>query len=109
MLRVFTTIAGIDLDFTEMEEQVISMDQHLGKLLAQVEKRLADKSDEEESSSDVEVLESAPRSEEEMNRIEQLFAQAASDRSRAYELKNELDRLGIFKDYDDRFLDLFRE
>ncbi len=40
-------------------------------------------------------------------RIEQLFAQAARDRSKAFELKHELDRLGLFKEYEDRFLDLF--
>jgi hypothetical protein len=42
-------------------------------------------------------------------RIEELFTQAATDRSKAYELKQELDRLGVFKDYEDRFLDLFKQ
>ena len=40
--------------------------------------------------------------------IESLFQQASEDRSKAYELKNELDRLDVFKDYEDRFLDLFK-
>jgi hypothetical protein len=31
------------------------------------------------------------------------------DRSKAYELKNELDRLDVFRDYEDRFLDLFKK
>ena len=85
------------------------MDEHLGNLLAQLEKRLSEKSDEDVDSSDVDILESPPQSEEDRIRIEQLFERAAADRSRAYELKNELDRLGVFKDYEDRFLDLFRE
>jgi hypothetical protein len=42
-------------------------------------------------------------------RIERLFEQAGKDRSKAFELKQELDRLGVFKDYEDRFLDLFKE
>jgi len=109
VLRVFTTIAGIDLDFAEMEEQVRSMDEHFGNLLAQLEKRLSEKSNEDNESSDVDVLESPPQSDDDRNRIEQLFERAAADRSRAYELKNELDRLGVFKEYEDRFLDLFRE
>jgi proteasome assembly chaperone (PAC2) family protein len=109
VLRVFTTIAGIDLDFTEMEEQVKTLDQNLGKLLAQLERRLAQKSEEGAEPSDVSVSDSERQSEEDRNRIEQLFQRAAADRSRAYELKNELDRLGLFKDYEDRFLDLFRE
>jgi hypothetical protein len=41
--------------------------------------------------------------------IEQLFTEAAEDRSKAFELKRELDRLGVFKDYEDRFLDLFKK
>jgi hypothetical protein len=40
--------------------------------------------------------------------IEDLFDQSRTDRSRAYELKRELDRLGVFKQYEDRFLDLFK-
>ena len=31
------------------------------------------------------------------------------DRSKAYELKRELDRLELYKDYEDRFLDLFKK
>lgn len=44
-----------------------------------------------------------------IERIESLFAAAASDRSKALELKAELDRHGLFRDYEDRFLDLFRQ
>ncbi len=43
------------------------------------------------------------------DRIEQLFEQAQRDRSTAYELKRELDRLKVFADYEDRFLDLFKK
>lgn len=44
----------------------------------------------------------------EVARIEELFSRAAEDRSKAFELKRELDRLGLFKRYEDRFLDLFK-
>jgi len=47
-------------------------------------------------------------SEDDERRIESLFDAASSDRSKAYELKRELDRLHVFTDYEDRFLDLFR-
>jgi len=30
------------------------------------------------------------------------------DRSKAKEFKQELDRLGVFKEYEDRFVDLFK-
>ena len=42
-------------------------------------------------------------------RIEALFAKAGQDISKAMELKRELDRLGVFKTYEDRFLDLFKK
>ena len=43
------------------------------------------------------------------DRIENLFKQAAKDRSKAIELKAELDKWGIFEKYQDRFLDLFKK
>ena len=42
-------------------------------------------------------------------RLESLFTEATLDRSRSMALKVELDRLGVFPEYEDRFLDLFRE
>jgi hypothetical protein len=42
-------------------------------------------------------------------KIEKLFKEAANDRLKAVELKRVLDRHGIFKKYEDRFLDLFSE
>ena len=42
-------------------------------------------------------------------RVEQLFRQAQKDRAKAYELKHELDRLGVYRTYEDRFLDLFKK
>jgi proteasome assembly chaperone (PAC2) family protein len=109
VLRVFTTMAGIDLDFSELSQQASMMDEQLGRLLTQLENRLAERAEsEEESTFQPESPEPGAGNEEDRQRIEQLFEQAARDRSRAFELKSELDRLGIFKDYEDRFLDLFR-
>jgi hypothetical protein len=42
-------------------------------------------------------------------RIEMLFEQAKADRSKAFDLKRELDRHGVFEQYEDRFLDLFKK
>jgi len=42
-------------------------------------------------------------------RIEQFFAQAKTDISKAHELKVELDKWNIYKEYEDRFLDLFKK
>ena len=42
-------------------------------------------------------------------RIEELFTQAKTDLSKANELKTELDKWNVYKDYEDRFLDLFKK
>lgn len=41
--------------------------------------------------------------------LNQLLEQARKNRSHAYELKQELDPLGLFGEFEDRFLDLFKE
>jgi Zn-dependent M32 family carboxypeptidase len=41
--------------------------------------------------------------------IEKLFSQAKTDISKANELKSELDKWNVYKEYEDRFLDLFKK
>ena len=48
-------------------------------------------------------------SQKDERQIEELFDQARQDRSKAYELKRELDRHDVFEEYEDRFLDLFKK
>ncbi len=42
-------------------------------------------------------------------KIERLFKEAQKDISKARELKDELDHWNVYKDYEDRFLDLFKK
>jgi len=42
-------------------------------------------------------------------RIEKLFEESRRDISKASELKVELDKWNVYKEYEDRFLDLFRK
>lgn len=110
ILEVFVTIAGIELDFAELAERVRITDQQLGELLAQVEEKYGPQfSQEEEEGYRAETAEEEKISTSDSERIEKLFEQAEKDRSKAFELKQELDRLNVFKDYEDRFLDLFKK
>lgn len=43
-----------------------------------------------------------------IDKIEKLFTEAMSDRSKGLDLKKELDRWDLYRHYEDRFLDLFR-
>lgn len=107
--RVFTTMTGVKLDFTELTRQVEAMDRQLGELLSQVEQTYGPQVAGEEEEYRPEPVEEERLSSADQQRIESLFKEAGRDRSKAFELKQELDRLGVFKEYEDRFLDLFKK
>ena len=110
VLEAFTTLAGIELDFTELREQANIVEEKLGELLAQVEAAMQQQGlgAEEPAEETFKPVEEERLSPADKRQIEQLFDQAQQDRSKAYELKRELDRLGVFAEYEDRFLDLFK-
>lgn len=133
ILEVFTTMTGLQIDLEELAEQGRAVEEQLGELLHRVEEQYGPQpgissSEEEEREFAPEFEESTSADEEPREKtgyryegpdevispsteakIEELFARAATDRSKAFELKRELDRLGLFKKYEDRFLDLFKK
>jgi proteasome assembly chaperone (PAC2) family protein len=117
ILDTFITLSGIDLDTGELEEQARVVEEQLGELLTRVERQYGSQSegeDEEDEEGEGFVPEATQEEEDRIaesdrERIENLFAQASQDRSKAFELKQFLDRIGAFKEYEDRFLDLFKK
>ncbi|WP_439624760.1 PAC2 family protein [Gemmata sp.] len=129
ILEAFTTLTGIDFDLDELAEQAKLWDEQLGGVLAQIEEQARgqqsdDDDDDEDEDGDEEgddddddeggeeaAAEPEPpkRRSTARKRIEELFEEATRDRSKAFELKQELDRLSVFKEYEDRFLDLFKK
>lgn len=109
VLKAFSTLAAIEIDFTELAEQSQAMGERLGDLLASVEHSLQEQSPAEEQEQIVLPAAESRLTPAEEQRIAQLFDQARTNKSKAYELKQELDRLDVFSDYEDRFLDLFRK
>jgi uncharacterized protein len=108
VLEAFGPMADLQIDFTELAEQAGNMDQKLGELLVQMQQAIEQQTPAEQHSAAQEPDEDR-LGQDEMQRIERLFEQAMQDRANAYELKHELDRLGVFKEYEDRFLDLFKK
>lgn len=113
ILEAFTRMTGMDLDFHELDSQVAELDRRLQRVMEEIE--APEDSDDFEPGAENgagQAPVSAPSKERltEADRveIEELFGKAAGDRSRAFELKQLLDRLGVFAAYEDRFLDLFR-
>lgn len=119
VLDTFATLSGLDVDTTALAEQGEQVDEHLIQLLERLTEAARQEAGEppfptpeqSEFQSDQEpsaepskpTLDYATRS-----RIERLFEEARQDRSKAFALKGELDRLGVFDQYEDRFLDLFK-
>lgn len=134
ILESFALLTGVEVDLTELEEQARAVEEQLGDLLARVEQQYGqqpapeDEEDEDAAEFGADEDEDEPEAEggaepgagyryegpdepvapPAVTRIEELFERAANDRSKAFELKRELDRLGLFKQYEDRFLDLFK-
>jgi proteasome assembly chaperone (PAC2) family protein len=108
ILESFTTVANIELDFAELAEQARAMEEQLGELLSRAEQGL-ESQPAEEAEVGPETVEEEGLREADKRHLEELFEQARKDRAKAFELKQALDRLGVFKDYEDRFLDLFKK
>ncbi|WP_419193936.1 PAC2 family protein [Novipirellula herctigrandis] len=107
VLKLFAEMAEIQMDFTELAHQAEEIEHHLGDIVAKLQANLQ-QSESQEPEEEFKMPEQYEGlSEKDEQKIESLFEQARQDRSKAYELKSELDRLEIFDDYEDRFLDLF--
>jgi proteasome assembly chaperone (PAC2) family protein len=113
VLEFFTLMFGISIDLAELREQAQQVAGRLAEFLRQVEKTLSDA----EGAAEQEIKPHPDELEEEVphldaqhqQKIERMFEEARADRSKAYLLKRELDRLKVFHDYEDRFLDLFKK
>lgn len=111
ILEAFEKLTGVPLKLHELRKQVDDFDEHLRSILAQNEEAQNEEtqSDETANESTDDLENDAPRlSPSDEIRIEELFEKAQRDRAQAYELKRELDRLNVFSDYENRFLDLFK-
>jgi proteasome assembly chaperone (PAC2) family protein len=136
ILEAFTRYANVEVDLEELTEQSRTVEEQLGDLLTRVEEQygqqpgVSEDEDEDQDTGELSADEDEgaepggdggdegvgyryegpeePVPPSAVQRIEELFTRAAGDRSKAFELKRELDRLGLFKQYEDRFLDLFQ-
>jgi uncharacterized protein len=109
VLEVFSKLADIEIDFSELLEQASRAEHELGELLSQMQRAYEEQVPSEDSGVRFESAEEPRLSPRDRARIEELFEHAQQDRSAAYELKRELDRLDVFREYEDRFLDLFKK
>jgi len=125
VLDVFSKLSDIDIDLTRINEQAEAVEQGLLELLDKMKEAARQQSESDEEGFTVpEFAQQQPEVEEPSQeqdkqeptldyktrrRIEELFEDASKNREKAFQLKEELDRLGVFKQYEDRFLDLFKK
>lgn len=109
VLEVFATMTGIKIDLDELQAQADEVDKRLGEILTAAEEAVVERQHEEPETQFAESLEAERLSHSDRAHIEALFEQAKHQRSKAYELKAVLDRFDVFKEYEDRFLDLFKK
>jgi hypothetical protein len=122
VLGAFTKLTGISIDTAELAQHDESLERMMMELLDKL-KRQAEQNggegmpplpEEPDSYEDepeepeamkpkTPVLDAATR-----ERIERLFEEARRDKARGVVLKGELDKLGVFREYENRFLDLYK-
>jgi proteasome assembly chaperone (PAC2) family protein len=122
VISALTHLTGLEVDPDGLDPHIEAIDRVLTQML---ERMQSDQHPSDESGHDA-LTGDEPEADAELDRaaasrsngpkldlatrerIETLFSEARNDRTRAVALKQELDRLHIFPQYEDRFLDLFR-
>jgi proteasome assembly chaperone (PAC2) family protein len=112
VLGALSKILDIQIDFTNLLEQIRIMEDEINKLLDYL--KLGPQGPGPIGEEEIEKIKKSlsqltklPLSIKE--KIEKLFERAKTDISRANELKAELDKWSVYKEYEDRFLDLFKK
>lgn len=112
VLEAFSRIFGIQLDLAGLSKQADAMDEEINKLLEYL--HLSPQSSGPISEEEIEKIKKSlsqftklPVSVKE--KIEKMFEATQVDIGKASELKAELDKWNAYKEYEDRFLDLFKK
>ncbi|MFC1585260.1 PAC2 family protein [Fibrobacterota bacterium] len=106
IIKALCTVFHFRVDVEELEDVIRRMDNILRKIENSIKKNISVKQD-------AEVLGNPGRKAERIppgifRKIEKLFQDVQKDKTRATELKKELDHWNLYRKYEDRFLGLFR-
>ncbi len=104
IVRTISKLTGIDIDMHGLEGAVSEMDEKMSIIERKIHEVFPDMQKE-----GIPELEDDKIPGFVMEKIERLFKEAKLDRKKAVDLKSELDRWELYKLYEDRFLDLFKE
>jgi proteasome assembly chaperone (PAC2) family protein len=112
ILDILARVIGLNLDLGELRLQIQLQEEEINKLIEYFrggpEHKEAISEDEiDRIKKSLQAFTKLPNSVRET--IEKLFESAKKDIAKAQDLKKELDKWSIYKDYEDRFLDLFKK
>jgi len=111
VLSALEKILGLKINFSGLSEQAQNMENEINKFLDFLKigpgSGPIGEEEIEKIKKTLSQLTRLPVSVKE--KIEKLFEQARTDIAKAGELKVELDKWSVYKEYEDRFLDLFRK
>ncbi|RKY00223.1 MAG: hypothetical protein DRP54_05875 [Spirochaetes bacterium] len=110
LLKIFMRYTGIFVDITGLAQMAQFVEEEIDRISTVAQKEISEEREEQDVEYEEQTeMESGPKKlpAEVRQRIEYMFELAANDISKAGELKKELDRWGVFNEYEDRFLDLF--
>ena len=110
VLEIFSRLANVKVDTAELKHEAKKIEAHLSQALDHIKKLAQSEEGIPEAFETYmpDPAENGKLTPEEKDQIEALFFAAQRDRTAAFDLKKELDRLGVFREYEDRFLDLFK-
>lgn len=122
VLEVIDKAIGLKLNFAPLDDRIQIVTQEIDKLISYIkssaeggapaqpvssEHSPLNEDDVEKIKKDLAAYTKLPESARE--RIDSLFKLAEQDISQASELKKQLDQWNVYKEYEDRFLDLFKK
>lgn len=111
VLTAFGDLMDFKIDLGDLLLEVERMEKHLTEAIERfhhLDQQVESGQTDSEETYVPAPMEDETVSAEDKALLDQLFAEAMKDRSKAFDLKRELDRLEVFRDYEDRFLDLFK-
>ena len=105
IIEVLNKLIGTSIDVQELLGYIKDMEERM----AIIEDKVKDVLTIEEDIPEMRAHQEQKTPDYIMERIEKLFTEAKVDKKKASSLKSELDRWNLYVQYEDRFLDLFKE
>ncbi len=112
IIEVLQSLLGIEVDLTGLDSAVAKTEETMKQIEAHIRKALSEgEGPAEGESEEWKEVEEEEIPEKVMQKIERLFDEikVTGSKDKGAELKRELDRWNLYKIYEDRFLDLYRD